>query len=67
MKKKINFHFNKTWNCGFFSSVKEVSILPSLTITYNPEGYFFETGVYFPIHIVNFKFLIWELGFSVIG
>jgi hypothetical protein len=65
MKKKIRFHLRKTWNCGFFASIKEITILPSITITYNPEGTFIESGVYAPMHLVNFKFLIWEFGFAI--
>jgi hypothetical protein len=61
MKKiKIKGYCHKTWDKGGF---KQIALLPSPYITYNPQGNFIEQGVSTSLWIISINFLIWDFGF----
>ena len=62
MKKiKIKGYCHKTWHKSF----KQIALLPSPYITYNPQGNFIEQGVSTSLWVISINFLIWDFGFMV--
>ena len=60
MKQTIKFFYHKL---GKFQGTS-ITIFPTIEYRYLPYGNFIEQGVHTSKHIIEFKFLMWGVGFS---
>jgi len=59
---KINPYCHKTWDKEGF---KQIAILPTPFLVYNPQGSFIEQGVGGKLFVISMSFLIWDFGIMI--
>ncbi len=58
---KVDLYCHKTWD----SSFKQLALLPTPYLTYNPCGSFIEQGCYGKLFVISMNFLCWDFGIRI--